>query len=570
MNYVWQQFKQEVKNWLVSEEVRAEDIVLEKPPEGIAGDVAWPCFVMAKQLGKSPQEIATEWAKKVRPGELIAKAEANGPYLNFFINKEKYYQWLAKEVGECGEMYGSLPKTDQKIGVEYLSPNTNKPLTIGHARNGSIGKSLVEILRFAGYEVVPIVLYNDRGVHICKSMLAYCKWGGDETPETAELKPDHLVGKYYIMFGQKAEEDDNLNDEVQQWLQRWEEGDREVMSVWKKMNDWFFDGVGQTLDRVGIAFEKKYLESEMYKFGKDLVEDSIKAGKSYVLDDGAVEVDLEDMKLGKKILRRNDGTSVYMVQDLYFAKLKLDDLDLDKSIYVVGSEQRYHFDVLFELLDRFGIADKSKMYHLAYAMVNTAEGKKMSSRAGVGDRWDDLLDELHHLAKKEILSRDIDISEDELEDRAEKIGQAALKFVLLNQDVNKAINFDKEEALRFDGETGPYLLYTYARIQSILAKAGDLAYLEISDTNPEMDRILMEISRITDYVERSAGEYNPAVMIKYLYGLCQDFNNFYHQHRVIDEKDEAKRNSRLAMLKMLSIVLKNGLRLLGIDALERM
>ncbi len=570
MEYVWHQFKGEVENWLISEEVRPEDVNLEKPPEGINGDLAWPCFAMAKQLQKKPQEIAVEWARKVRPGELIAKAEANGPYLNFFINKEKYYQLLSEEIKNCGAMYGSLPRHNEKIGVEYLSPNTNKPLTIGHARNGALGKSLVGILQFAGYDVVPIILYNDRGVHICKSMLAYQKWGDGETPESTGLKPDHLVGKYYIMFGQKAEEDDSLNDEVQDWLSRWEKNDREVFFIWKQMNDWFFTGVNQTLDRVGINFDKKYLESDIYHYGKDMVDESIKAGLSKVLDDGAVEVDLEDVKLGKKILRRSDGTSVYLVQDLYFAKLKLDELELDRSIYVVANEQKYHFDVLFELLDRFKIADKNKMYHLAYAMVNTAAGKKMSSRAGVGERWDDLLDELHHLAKKEILSRDMDISEKDLEDRAEKIGQAALKFVLLNQDVNKSISFNKQEALRFDGETGPYLLYTYARIQSILAKVETTEKWELEESEGELDGILMELSQLPDRVERAAREYNPAVISQYIYTLCQEFNNFYHHFRVIDEKKPEKRASRLAMLQMLAVVLKNGLGLLGIDVLERM
>jgi len=570
MEYVWQKFKLEVRNWLISEEVNPDEIVLESPPEGIQGDLAWPCFVMAKKLQKSPSEIASEWAKKVRLGELISRAEANGPYLNFFVNTENFWRMLVEEVKNHQSDYGKLASRNGRVGIEYLSPNTNKPLTIGHARNACLGKSLTEILRTAGWESIPIILYNDRGVHICKSMLAYHKWGDNETPESSGLKPDHLVGKYYIMFGQKAEENDALNDEVQEWLQRWEEGDREVLSIWKKMNDWFFDGVGQTLRRVGIEFERRYLESEMYQFGKDLVDNSIEKGKSVILPDGAVEVDLEDVNLGKKILRRKDGTSVYMVQDLYFAKLKMEDLALDKSIYVVANEQKYHFDVLFELLERFDIADKKKMYHLAYAMVNTAEGKKMSSRGGVGERWDDLLDELHHLAKKEILSRDMDISEEELNDRAEKIGQSALKFVLLNQDVNKSISFNKTEALRFDGETGPYLLYTYARIKSILKKANFQGEWRISDSEPEMDRLLLNLSRLVDFIDRAAKEYNPAVLTKYLYMLAQDFNNFYHLHRVVDEKDEQKRNSRLVMLEMLAVVLKNGLGLLGIEVLERM
>jgi arginyl-tRNA synthetase len=425
-------------------------------------------------------------------------------------------------------------------------------------------------LKFAGYNVVSVILYNDRGIHICKSMLAYQKWGEDKTPAELNLKPDHMIGKYYVMFNEKAEQDENLNEEVSLMLKKWEDGDEEVRELWKKMNGWFFDGIWQTLGRVGIEFEKTYLESEIYHFGREIVENALKQGKAYKLEDGAVEVDLTDVNLDKKILLRRDGTTVYMIQDLYLAQKKIDDLNLDKSIYVVATEQKYHFDVLFELLDRFGISDKSKNYHLAYAMVNTASGKKMSSRQGTGEKWDELLDELHDLAEKEILTRESDIAREEIDKRAELIGQSALKFVLLNQDVNKAISFDKEEAVRFDGETGPYLLYTYARINSILGKTdvSDSNILEIE--NEVMNEIFLHCARLPEMVERAAREYNPSVISHYLFHLSQLINNFYHQYRVLDEPDEAKKNSRIVMLVATKQVMKNCFGMLGIEELEKM
>ncbi len=570
--YIFQKFKEEVKNFLLNQNVDVSQIVLELPPEGVAGDLAFPCFSQAKEKKASPVKIAEEIATKFVHGELIDKAVSAGPYVNFFADRIKFNNLVREEVIAAGQCFGSLESKNFRIGVEYLSPNSNKPLTIGHCRNGSLGKSLVEILKFSGYDVKSIILYNDRGVHICKSMLAYQKWGEGKTPDELGLKPDHLIGKFYIMFGQKAEADEGLNEEVQLMLKKWEEGDSEVIELWKKMNGWFFEGVNQTLDRVGINFDKQYLESEIYLYGREIVEQALVDGKVYKLDDGAVEADLSDVNLDKKILLRNDGTTVYMVQDLYLAKKKIDDLKLDKSVYVVGSEQIYHFNVLFELLDRFGIMDKSKTYHLAYAMVNAASGKKMSSRKGVGDKWDGLLDELHVLAREGIESRDGNLDQDELERRSEIIGQAALKFVMLNQDVNKSINFNKQEALKFEGETGPYLLYTLARVNSILTKAGvKQDEIKIAENeNPELNEMILQCSRFFEVVDKAGEEFNPSIVCHYLYKLSQLLNNFYHKYRVNDADTDEEKQSRAGMLFITKQVLENGLKLLGIEYLEKM
>ena len=572
MKYIWLEYKDKIRKILVDGGLAPDDIVFELPPKGIAGDVAIPCFAMAKKMRKSPAQIALEIIEILKGNDLIInRAEVVGPYVNIFFNRGDFTKKLIEEVKKCGECYGSLPANNIKIGVEYLEPNTNKALTIGHARNGTIGRSLVEVLKYAGFKVTAINLYNDRGVHICKSMLAYQKWGGGQTPEDTGMKPDHFVGKYYVLFNEKAQQDEKLNDEVQNMLQDWENGKKEVIDLWKKMNGWFYDGVNQTLDRVGIKFDQIYYESEIYKYGKDIVEESLKKGLSYRLDDGAVEVDLSAVGLDKKILLRRDGTTVYIVQDLFLAKKKIEDFGLDRSIYIVANEQKYHFDVLFELLDRFGITDKKKTYHLSYGMVNAASGKKMSSRKGTGESWDSLLDELRSMAEQEIVERNSDLTREEIEKRAECIAEAALKFALLNQDINKTINFNKEEIVKFEGETGPYLLYTYARMNSILEKNNDNIECNLTEYENEIVYdVLKDLSRFCEIIERVSEDYNPALLTNYLYSTCQKFNNFYHQYRVLDEPDESKKLSRLCFVSTVQTVLKTGLGLAGIEVIEKM
>lgn len=575
--YVWQQFEEEVINFLLSQNIDSDKVVLNRPEKMENGNLAFPCFNLAKENKKSPiliaDELVEKW-KKYNKAILISKVEGAGGYVNFFADKSVFYEKLSSEIVEHSDDYGSINKEKPLlIGVEFLEPNTNKPLSVGHARNAFLGWSASEILKFAGDKTIRFNLFNDRGTHICKSMLAYQKWGNNSNPEDEKLKGDHFVGKYYVMFGKEAEKNPDLEKEAQQMLKDWEDDKKEIVELWTKMNNWFYEGVDETLKIAGIEFDKVYFESEIYKEGKNIVLQALKDKKCYQLDDGAVEINLSEKGLDKKILLRNDGTAVYIVQDLFLAKKKFEDYKLDFSIYVVADEQKYHFDVLFNLLDIFQISDKEKNFHLSYGMVNLLGGK-MSSRKGTVVKWDDLYLEMKMLAKQEILNREENLVDEDIENRASKIALAAIKFKLLNQDKDKVIIFDEKEAVRFEGETGPYLLYTYARINSILGKAEENGFVlrqEIKENdNLQMDKILFDAAYFCRKVELAAKTYNPALISKYCFNLCQDFNNFYHQYRVLDVKEDDLINSRLQLLYIVRRVLKNGLTLLGIDVLEKM
>ncbi len=595
MKYGWDKFKEEAQEVLAKAIIESkilgetnvdkpDDLVIvdivsninENPPSNVLADLAFPCFVLTKKFNcASPAVIAkklVEAAKaKKSDWKYVGRVEESGSFVNFIADDQYFSREIVDEILNTSDCYGSMPGNGNKIGIEYVSPNTNKPLHLGHARNAFLGSALSRIAGFAGDEVLKFNLFNDRGIHICKSMLAYQKWGDDQTPETLGLKPDHFVGKYYQMFEQKAHENPALEDEAQAMLKSWENGDEQVRGLWQKMNSWFFTGAKQTLQRVGADFDKIYLESEIYTEGKQIIEQALSNGKCYRLPDGAIEADLEEKKLGKKILLRQDGTAVYIVQDLFLAKKKFEDFALDLSVYVVADEQKYHFDVLFELLDRFGIADRTKNYHLAYGMVDLAEGK-MSSRRGTVINIDDILNELRDLASKEILARESDLGEEEVKERAEKIAQAALKYKILATDKDKKIVFDKQEALRFEGETGPYLLYVYARIASILTKAGEIDFqtVEWEKDNREQRELVLILAQFNRVIKSSREKYNPGILARYLFALCQNFNMFYHQHRIIDIEDQGKKMSRLLLVKATQQVLRNGLDLLGIEVLNKM
>ncbi|MFA4930390.1 MAG: arginine--tRNA ligase [Patescibacteria group bacterium] len=575
MNYIWSKFRTEVVDYLKKQGIAEDKMVLETPPAGVRGHLAFACHVLAREYKKNPANIAAEIAGNFANtnGGLVGEVVATGPYVNFLVDGRVFLPFLQTELDAGKDMYGSLPAQGQKIGIEFVQPNTNKALSIGHARNASLGWSMSQVLKFAGYEVVRINLFNDRGVHICKSMLAYQKWGNNSTPADEGLKPDHFVGKYYAMFTQKSVADESLEKEAQVMLKKWEEGDNEVLALWKKMTKWFYEGVEETFRRYGIEYDQIYYESDLYQHGKEIIEKALKKGYCYRLADGAIEVDLEAKQLGKKILQRRDGTSVYIVQDLYLAKKKFADLQLDWSIYVVADEQKYHFDVLFELLDKFEIVDREKNYHLAYGMVNLKSGK-MSSRRGTVVKMDDLLDELHILAKEQIAIREADLPAMELDKRAEKIAQAAMKYNLLNQDKNRVILFNKEEAIKFEGDTGPYLLYTYARVMSIWQKSGLDAWPAVDWSqfvgSDEYLEIMTQLARFSTVIKKVAEEYNPAILAKYLYTLAQLYNSYYHHRRILDAKDEIDRQSGLVLSLAVAQILRIGLSLMGIEVVEKM
>lgn len=583
-----EQFREHIIK-LLKKETKLSEINLEIPPSSELGDYAFPCFILSKKYKKNPNEIAQELSKKIKLDKIIKDVKAIGPYLNFFVNKEKLSEEILKKIFKENENYGIQPKTNKTILVEYLGPNTNKPLHLGHVRNIALGYSLCNLLKANGHKVFPVNINNDRGIHICKSMLAYQKWGKNDSPSTQEnkkfsghrkskgfsseskLKSDHFVGKYYVMFSKKAKENPKLDDEAKEMLEKWEKGDKETIELWKKMNKWALDGFKETYKKFNIKFHKEYFESTTYKKGKDIVLDGLKKGLFEKDKDGAVFVDLNKQGHGNKVLLRADGTSVYITQDIYLAKERYDDFKYDKSIYVVATEQIYHFKVLFETLKilKFPFADKC--YHFAYGMVNLTTGKMKSREGSVVDA-DDLVDDMIKLSLKETKSRNKNLDKKELEKRAEKIAMGAIRFYILKYDSTKDFLFDPKESISFEGETGPYLQYTYARINSIIKKyrqkIDDKVDTSLLKEKEELEIIKM-LSNFNDIVKTIGNNYKIHVLARYLLDLAQSFNNFYHKYPVLKADEELKK-ARLLLIICVKQVIKNGLNLLGIDVLERM
>jgi arginyl-tRNA synthetase len=564
---------------ILKKHTKLSEINLEIPPDSSLGDFAFPCFVLSKVLKKNPNEIAKELAEKINPDKTIKWVKAVGPYLNFFVNKEQLSEDILKRIFKEKDEYGLQKKTNKTILVEYPGPNTNKPLHLGHLRNMVLGTSLSKILSANGNLVYDVNINNDRGIHICKSMLAYKKWGKDDSPETQEnqrlsgepkLKSDHFVGKYYVIFAQKLKENPKLEEEAKELLRKWEQGDKETIDLWKKMNKWALDGFKETYKRFGIKHKKEYYESQIYQKGKEIVKEGLKK-EIFKEKDGAIIVNLEKEGYGEKVMLRADGTSVYITQDLYVAKQRYEDFKFDKLIYVVATEQNYHFKVLFEVLKKLKYPFADRLYHFAYGMVNLTTGK-MKSREGTVVDADNLLDEMIGLAKKETKKREKTISDKELDKRSEKIAMAAIRFFLLKSDSIKDMLFDPEESISFDGETGPYLQYTYARINSILKKhSGEVdpnADTNLLKEKEEQDLIVM-LNNFNDIVKKSGETYKLHIIARYLLDLAQSFNNFYHSFPVLKAKEELMK-SRLLLISCIKQVLKNGLNLLGIDVLEKM
>jgi arginyl-tRNA synthetase len=563
-------FKEEIIK-LLKKEVNIEEITLEIPPNSELGDYAFPCFSLAKQFKKNPVQIAQELAAKIKPNKSIKEIKSVGPYLNFFVNKEKLSEDILKKIFEEKDKFGIQKKTNKTVLVEYPGPNTNKPLHLGHVRNICLGSALSNILEANGHKVIHVNINNDRGVHICKSMLAYKKWGNGDTPEKSKLKSDFFVGKYYVLYAQKEKEHPELEEEVQKMLELWEKGDKEIIALWKKMNQYAFDGFKETYDKFGLKFKKEYFESKTYKYGKDIVLDGLKTGVFFKKDDGAIAVDLKEQGFGEKVLLRANGTAVYVTQDLYLAKLKYDDFKYDKSIYVVATEQNHHFKVLFEILKLLKFPFAEKCYHFAYGMVNLTTGK-MKSREGTVVDADNLIEEVSGLASDETKKRNEKIDEKELKERANKIALGAIRFYILRYDPMKDILFDPKESISFEGETGPYLQYTYARINSIIEKNTSKTK-KLIDTSLLLEKEELEIIKLLsgyeEIVKKAGEDYRINTVARYLLDLAQAFNNFYHMHPVLKAEDELK-EARLLLIKCVQQVIKNGLSLLGIEILDRM
>ncbi|MBR2285332.1 MAG: arginine--tRNA ligase [Paludibacteraceae bacterium] len=584
--------------------VDAEDsqISLQKTRPEFEGNITLVVFPFVKLARKAPAQVAAEigeWMTK--EAHIISKYNAVQGFLNLSISDAF---WVEQLQGiDADENYGRFDRpnsqmvNDQKVHplmmVEYSSPNTNKPLHLGHVRNNLLGYSIAKIQEANGWKVVKTNIVNDRGIHICKSMLAWLKFGNGETPESSGKKGDHLIGDYYVRFDKEykkqiaelmasgkdeetAKREAPLMLEAQEMLRKWEANDPEVRELWAKMNSWVYAGFDETYRKMGVSFDKIYYESNTYLEGKSEVEKGLASGQFYRREDGSVWADLTKDGLDEKLLLRSDGTSVYMTQDIGTAKLRFQDYPIDKMVYVVGNEQEYHFKVLSILLDRLGFPFGKELVHFSYGMVELPNGK-MKSREGTVVDADDLMEKMIEDAKE--ISKDKvntlqGITAEEANEIARKVGLGALKYFILKVDPRKNMLFNPAESIDFNGNTGPFIQYTYARIQSVLRKAGELGDLGVLGNLGGLDsKELALIQRLTEYPSavRTAGdEFSPAIICNYAYALACDFNSFYHDLSILNEPDPAKKALRLLLAKNVAKVLCSAMGLLGIEMPERM
>jgi arginyl-tRNA synthetase len=559
--------------------VSPESLVAEIPPKPELGDIAFPLFPFAKILRKAPAAIAQEAARvlSTRPGVPAGTAEAAGPYVNVRLDQTAVLADVLGEVEAAGESYGRTSDMGgERILLEFSCPNTNKPLHLGHLRNDAIGESLSRILAAAGATVRKVNLINDRGVHICKSMLAYRLFGGTRTPAGDGVKGDHFVGEFYVRYAQHEKEHPEAEEQVRELLLKWEEGDAETRALWRTMNDWVISGIEQTYRRTGIAFDQVYLESDVYTLGRSVILEGIGKGLFQKDPDGSVWVDLTAQGLDREVLLRGDGTSLYLTQDIGLAIQRSRDWPFQRLVYVVGSEQRYHFRVLFQVLTLLGHPWAGSLHHLAYGMVNLPEGK-MKSREGTVVDADELIDELAGLAREEITGKEREGDVADLDRTAEEIALGALNYWLLQVTPVKDMTFDPKESISFNGNTGPYLQYTGARISSMLRKyeerkasfAGGSFRPELLAL-PEEWEVVKAIAFFPEAVSQAGRELNPSVLAGYLFELSKNFSRYYQDHPVLRNEDKDLVVSRIALVRAVVRTVRNGLTLLGIPFLEAM
>jgi arginyl-tRNA synthetase len=570
---MWPKIKKElvalVKKSFPAAEITEDDFVF--PPNPEFGDLSLPCFGLAKQMKKSPAEVAKEMGQEIKPAGVVEKIVSAGPYLNFFLTKEKIITIVLGQILKEKKKYGeSKILKKEKIMIEYVSPNANKPLHLGHLRNGLVGEAVANLLAAVGAKVVRTSLVNDRGAHICKSMIAYEHWGDEKTPTSEKIKGDHFVGNFYVLFAEKIAENKELQDEVRKMLEQWEEGDKKVLALWKKMTSWVLKGFEQTYKRVGIKFDKIYFESKIYKEGRKMILDGLKQGK-FVKDQTGAVLAKFGAGLPDKVLLRADGTALYVTQDLYLAKLKFDEYKLTRSIYCVGSEQELYLKQLFKILEILGYKWAKNLYHLSHGMIYLPEGK-MKSRAGTVVDADEFMDKLEDYAAEEIKSRHDFLSEKKTAGRAAEIAFAALKYFILQVDPRTDMHFDPKKSLSFSGRTGPYLEYSHARICSIIRKAKikTAGKIDFGRLGEKWERdLVLHLAKFPEILEKAARGYNPAILADYLYYLAKTFSDFYRDVQVI-KTDPETRKARVALVHAVKIVLAKGLNLLGISAPEAM
>ncbi len=568
-------------------------IQLQKTRPEFEGNITLVVFPFVKLARKAPAQVAAEIGEELVKSDLVDKFNAVQGFLNLSISDAFWIKQL--EAIDADDNYGRQPSRNKLMMVEYSSPNTNKPLHLGHVRNNLLGYSIAQIQEANGWKVVKTNIVNDRGIHICKSMLAWLKFGNGETPQSSGKKGDHLIGDYYVRFDKEykaqiaelmakgmdeetAKREAPLMLEAQEMLRKWEANDPEVRALWAKMNEWVYAGFDETYKRMGVSFDKIYYESNTYLEGKSEVEKGLASGAFYRREDGSVWADLTKDGLDEKLLLRSDGTSVYMTQDIGTAKLRFQDYPIDKMVYVVGNEQEYHFKVLSILLDRLGFPFGKELVHFSYGMVELPNGK-MKSREGTVVDADDLMDKMIEDAKE--ISKDKvntlqGITDEEANDIARKVGLGALKYFILKVDPRKNMLFNPAESIDFNGNTGPFIQYTYARIQSVLRKSeAERTQNEvILDFTKGLDQkeltLIQRLSEFPSIVRTAGDEFSPAVICNYAYALACDFNSFYHDLSILNEPDAAKRALRLLLAKNVAKVLRSAMSLLGIEMPERM
>lgn len=579
---------------LYNAEINESQITLQKTKKEFTGNYTLVTFPLLRISRKSPEQTAQEIGEQLTANsEFIESFNVIKGFLNLSLSSSMWLKTL-EEINN-NPTYGFTQANEESplYMVEYSSPNTNKPLHLGHVRNNLLGHSLCEILKANGKQVVKTNIVNDRGIHICKSMLAWKKWGNDETPESSNKKGDHLIGDYYVMFDQKykaelaeleskglskdeAEAQSTLMAEAREMLLKWENNDTETVNLWKMMNNWVYKGFDETYKEMGVTFDKIYYESDTYLVGRKRVLEGLEKGLFYKKEDNSIWADLSAQNLDHKLLLRADGTSVYMTQDIGTAKLRFDDYPIDTMIYVVGNEQNHHFTVLSALLDMMGYDFGKGLVHFSYGMVELPEGK-MKSREGTVVDADDLMKEMIETARETSneLGKLDNCTPQEANDIVRMVGLGALKYFILKVDPRKNMTFNPEESIDFNGHTGPFIQYTHARIQSVLRKAAELnieipaiiGEIELSDKEEGLVHTLVDFASI---IKQSAEEYNVSLVANYVYDLVKEYNQFYHDFSILREENQALRYFRLMLSKNVALTIKKGMCLLGIDVPDRM
>ncbi len=576
---------------LYQHELKLEEISLQPTRKEFEGSHTFVTFPYARVSKKNPEATANELGDFLKENtDWLKSFNVVKGFLNLELSDSMWLSVLDHISKENN--YGYAKPNGEHVMVEYSSPNTNKPLHLGHLRNNFLGYSVANILTANGYEVMKVNLVNDRGIHICKSMLAYVKWGNGETPESSGLKGDHLIGKYYVIFDQEykkeiaaliesgqPEEDAKKNAglilEAQAMLKKWEDGDEETVTLWQKMNNWVYAGFEQTYQQMGVSFDKMYKESNTYLLGKDIVDEGLEKGVFYQKEDHSVWADLTADKLDNKLVLRGNGTSVYITQDMGTCDMKYNDLPFTKSVYVVGNEQDYHFNVLFSIMKKLGRPYGEGLYHLSYGMVDLPTGK-MKSREGTVVDADDLMSEMITTAEEHTreLGKIDGFSDEEAQELYENIGLGALKYFLLKVDPKKRMLFNPQESIEFQGNTGPFIQYTHARISAILRRAKGLGHEATVKTNISLhtteQAVVTLLNEFPERIKLAGKDYSPSVIAQYAFDLAKEYNRFYQEVKIFDDEDPNKISFRIALSQEVAKAIKSSLRLLGINAPEKM